>query len=375
MTQVWSNQVANVLPESVFRRWENTQKINVMDSIHSLKVYNAVPWKEEDANLAWMLMIKNPNTEWVYVPFTKSVEINILKIRKWLNWSFNLLDEQWMIIKEWNDTKRWFAFTEEYGRYTSNKQEVFFKSNDLRMLTFKTLWEIKELCKVQILPNGKKNPFFKIALDRNNIPYNSTFISESYIVYWVFKTWENAWEHFRLFMSSSAFGQEWDPQTKVTTLVPWSLAEAISLWQKAFENLKVTQWINGYFDDSLIHTTLSVTKSWNFYKPVFSNTWLITYDNTEEFNWVEELLSLYKEQEFWAYKNTQEQLPQVQANTLQQWVAETNNQPSTNQWYYTPSAEQAWRTEQVQDTVVEEQTPVQKVQAASDMISIDEIPF
>jgi len=51
------------------------------------------------------------------------------------------------------------------------------------MLSKTELGKLKQALRTQLLPNGRKNPFFKVALDQNGIPYNSSFLSESYIIY------------------------------------------------------------------------------------------------------------------------------------------------------------------------------------------------
>lgn len=370
MTQVDNSLVAN-LPAHLFQRWESVQNVNVMESIHSMKIYNPAPWKNIDENLWWMIMLKSPSWDGTYQPFTKQVRVNILKIRKGINGMFNLLDDNDQIIKEWTETKKWFAFSEEYPRFTRNTNEVFFKSNDIKALSKLSLWDLKAKLKEPLLPNGRKNPYFKLALTRDNQPYNSSHLSEWYIVYWVFKDWEYAWETFRLFMSSSAFGQEWDPQTKITTLVPWSLAAALDTLQKQFK----ASWIQWYCDDSLLDVNLSSMQSWNFFKPHFSDIQMISYDNTEDFKLLEELLVAYKEQEFgwWVTEQTQNK---ALTNT---WTTTWTDTNTPSKGYYVPTQDQVTPqvTPEVKPEVVsntKEEAQTKKVNADS-WISIEDIPF
>jgi hypothetical protein len=355
--------VAAALPESMYNRWETMQKVNVMDSIHSIKIYNAIPWKAPDAELAWKIMIKRAGSDLWYEPFQESVWVNIIKIRKGMNGAFNILDAEWNPTKDNNgDTKRSFAFTEEYPRFSKNTTEIFFKNNDGWAVTKNTIWNLKELFKTPFVW-WRKNPFHKIALKQDGTTYDSTFISEWYIIYGVFTDWHYAWETFRLFMSSTAFGSKWDASTKTNSIVEWSLAKALEEWFSKFQELKTTQGIDGRFDDSLLVSTLSSVKDWNFFKPNFSNNRLVTVDNTEEYNAITQLEAEYKEQEF--------SIQQQEYAQLETWTKTLSEQVSTAQSNYAPMPE--WNNN-IQEEV---KTEVNKKTEATvnDWISIEDCPF
>ena len=369
MTQENNAAVAVQLPESVFRRNDTVQKINVMDTINSVKTYNPQPWKAEDADLAWNLMIKNYDTEWMYKKFTSNVKINLLKVRKGINGMFNILDDNGNVQMDatWN-AKKWFAYTEEYGRYSRNDLEIMFKAPDIKWYSRVQLWEFKNLIREPLI-NWRKNPFHKVALDINSIPYNASHLSESYIIYWVFKSWEHAWEYFRMFISSSAFGQVWDAKTKTSSIVAWSLADAIQKVQNDFNAIKLQLPPWASFDDSLINVDLSVAKSGNFYKPEFKNPTMIVEDNSQDLQAIEELLSQYKVQEFsWIAEQNVANRIGADTNTLQQDVSQVK------QWYYQPS-----QTVEVEAEVVNEEpkkeSKLSQLNNQNESISISDIPF
>lgn len=290
--------VAAPLPTSMYNRGEQPAVAeNVMQSIHSLKLYNAAPGGQEDPQLAGKLLIKSPGMD-KYEEFGAAVSMNILKIRKALNGQYNILDINGQPEKDNNgDTKKGFAFTEEYMRFSRNTTEIFFKDNESGWVVRETIGNLKSLFKAKEI-NGQPNRFYKVALDQNNIPYDSTFMRESYVIYGVFTDGQHAGEYFRLFMSAPAFGNKWDAQTKTSTIAPGSLAAAIEDVRGAFEQMKTTQGIDGYFDDSLIVTTLSSVKEGNFFKPRFTNNALVTKDNTPDYDFITELEATYKEQTF-----------------------------------------------------------------------------
>lgn len=362
--------VAAPLPASMFNRWEGqAQKENVMQSIHSLKIYNPAPGKSPDPELAGKLMIKNGQTDGKYQPFTTAVKMNILKIRKWMNGQFNQLDETGNPIMDANwEPKKGFAFTEEYFRFSKNTNEVFFKDNGSGTMIKKSIWELKQLFKMPTV-NGIKNRFHKVSLDQNSIPYDDTFIKESFVIYWVFMDGQYAWEHFRLFMSSAAFGNKWDSKTKTSSIEPNSLNDALDKCFKLFNDYKEANKIDGRFDDSLLVTTLTSVLKGNFFKPTFVTSELITIDNSAEFDFITNLEAQYKEEEF-----NQAQQQYAQPNAIDQWES-TAKQIETTVENVEPST-WTYQAPVVQQAPVVEQTPAQQKSAeANEWISIEDIPF
>jgi len=284
---------------SMYNRWaERANKVSVMDKIHSIKVYNAAPGKEIDEALAGQLMIK---IAWwdKYEKFDPSVWMNILKIRKWINWSYYLLDDGGnQILDSAGKPKRSFAFTEEYFRFSRNTDEIFFKNNNGWQVVKNTIWDLKTLFKTEMTPGGKKNPFYKLWLTQTNQPYASSFLSEWFIIYWVFTDGLFAWEYFRLFMSAAAFGNKWNAETKESTIVENSLCDALATCSSLFEEMKTTQGIEWRFDDSLLVATLVSTKHGNFFKPEFKDIKLASEDNTEQYDYIDDLCNQYKQDEF-----------------------------------------------------------------------------
>jgi len=275
------NTVAKI-PESMLNRWEE-KEVNIMDTIHSIKLYNAPPWEVWDPKLEGCIMIKNSFTEWRYELFDKRVSMNIIKVRKAINGSYPLRNERWEIIKDSiGNAKRGFAFTEEYGRFTRNIDEVFFKK-DNRVIRI-PLWDLKTMLKTPTV-DGAVNPFFKSAVSKDWEVYESSFLTDSYIIYWVFLDWKYAWEYFRLFLSNSSFGINWRDWAVCEPDV-WTLNHSINLWVKLFNNYLLT-------------VTLSSEREWNYFKANFSNTNLIfPKDNTKDFEFIEDLIREYKKTTF-----------------------------------------------------------------------------
>lgn len=413
-TQAQTTAVAAPLPAHMLNRGTaGAQRTNVMDTIHSMKVYNAAPNQEADPTKAGMLMIKNGQTEGKYQLFTKEVTVNILSVRKGINGSYNLLDEAGNpILDVNNEPKRGFAYTEEYFRFSKNTNEVFFKDKDANGITKQQIGTLKNLFKNPTLPDGRKNPYHKIALDRNNIAYDSSFMSESFVIYGVFMDGEYQGEYFRLFISSAGFGNKWDSQTKTSSSVPNSLNDALLQASKAFNTMYQGQ---GHFDDSLLVAKLTPMLERTSYMPRFLEPKLVTTDNSEQFKFIEDLRHAYMEQEFSEYGNTapveptpvaaaietsepvaptpvmatpvqataQAQTMQAQANAATQQV---NNQPQGG--YYTPNAEQRGQMEEVRNPVTGQPAPAQAqpimpaqgahaaMQEESEWdISISDVPF
>jgi len=293
-----ATEVATTDTQSMYNRWSGWEKkVNVMDEIHSLKIYNAQPGKDADPSLANQLMIKAVGND-KYEVFDISVNMNILKINKAINGSYFILDEagQQVLDSAW-EPKRSFAFTEEYFRFSKNTSEVFFKNNNGNSVTKNTIGNLKTLFKTPEVW-GVKNPFHKIALTQNNKTYDASFLKESFVVYGIFTSGMYAWEYFRLFISNAAFGNKWDAQTKTSSIVPDSLADALAVGFNKFNEMKTAQGFEGRFDDSLLVTTLTSVKAGNFFKPTFSNVSVVTEDNAEAFDYINDLTHRYKEVEF-----------------------------------------------------------------------------
>lgn len=367
LVYIMSQEIA-AMPQNIFNRGNREEKVNVMNEIHSLKVYNPAPGGKADPELAGKLMIKPIGWE-SYVKFVGNVSINILKVRKGINGSFILLDEngEQMTDGSWNE-KRWFAYTNEYGRFTSNITEVFFKAPHIKWFSKITLWDLKNNIKMPTLPNGKPNPFHRLQLDQKSKPYDSSWLSESYIIYWTFNDGIYAWEEFRLFMSSSAFGAKYDATTKTQTIVEWSLADALNKAQKLFKDLRDNGTItNGSYDDSYFDMDMWVIQEWSFFKPTFTNVRIVSRDNTENFQRIDDLLERYNAQEF---SNPNQ--------TTTEWFALQNPTTTQNQ-FYKPSSEQLTsnevEVEVVAKTEIWEKFKWASTKAADQSISIEDIPF
>lgn len=412
-TPVQSTAVAAPLPAHMLNRgsaW--AQRNNIMDTIHSIKVYNPAPWKPIEADKGGFIMIKNGETEGRYVPFAKEVGMNILCVRKGLNGAYNLLDEAGNpILDANNEPKRGFAFTEEYRRWSKNTQEVFFKDKNSNGITKQPIGALKEMFRTPVTPNGIKNPYHKVGIDGNGIAFDTSFINESYVIYGVFTDGKYAGEYFRLLISGSGFGNKYDRETKTFVTIKDSLNDALQQAQKAFNNKYQGQ---GYFDDSFLITKLVPNLEGNNYRPRFYDNVLNEADNSEDYAFIENLRKAYDEQEFSEYNpqgavsapvqnavieapqsevepvmatpaqaTAQAQAMQAQANQATQQV---NNQPQGG--YYTPNAEQRGQMEEVRNPVTGQPAPAQAqpvmsaqgahaaMQAESEWdISISDVPF
>lgn len=326
-----STEVAMSIPESMLNRGADAQE-NIMDSIHSMKVYNAAPGMKPDPETAWHLMIKKVGGDGKYEKFSTSQEINILKIRQSLSGSYPKLDDMDQKIPKGNDEyEREFAFSEEVpSKYFANSNEVFFKSP--HGVTRQSFGDLKKLLKTAQV-SGRKNPFHKIGLTKQNDTYDSSHINQWYIVYGVFRGGELDGEMFRLLLTRASYGVTFNDWQQIEPL-PGTVEYAVARAQdKLYEYLNSTGK-KGNFDDSLVRTTLEIQEDGKFFRLNCVNTTLESLDNSEDLAMLNKLLEDYKIQSFgtmkWSYAtidtNLQNSLS-IESGDVQEAEVETIQQP------------------------------------------------
>lgn len=302
---------------------ESSRPQSVMNSIHEVKAYNANPkiWTLDEA-LAWKFKIKKAYT-WDIEYIDSGFKFNPLAICKVKSWLVYLLDEFWMTLhdEEGKEIERLF-YTNELSIYTKKTDTIAFKWN-WQIIWYYQKWDFDKMLKtrkIQLMDeNGnrsevKDNPFYKTSTDQSWKPYADTFISDTYVMYWVFVWGKFDWEYFKMYLNLKAFGKTFEilPDGTFAKTAPneWSLLyQAYWPGLEAWNKMREVWWkapVQSIWTDQL--DLICKTEEMEIWDKVKKKIYATRFDfhnlvgyrwsNIADINYIKDLQNQYFMQEF-----------------------------------------------------------------------------
>lgn len=177
---------------------EGSKSKSIMDTIHTLKIYNPPIGDKPDPEKAMKFKLVEKDTGEESF-FDGPVTFNILDVAFFYSGSLYPIQEDGGFAED-----KMFFYTNEFGKYTKNEDTVglatmgkpigFFKKGDFQ--------------KFLICPmlNGKPNQFYDQKKDKDGKPYASSHISKRAVVYGKFLSGPRTDEYFKYYISMGAVG-------------------------------------------------------------------------------------------------------------------------------------------------------------------------
>ena len=301
-----------VVNEDMFNKWLDTGGVkSIMTEIFELKPYNPKPGTEPEKDKAWMIRVTLPHTrDNIFIEWP--IKVNILRVSKVKQGNVPMLDRFWEKAMN-NETGKYiekFFFTNEFSVFASKDTVLSFKMSGKDSIGSFKRSDLEAMLSSKLL-NGNNNMFYKEWEDSMWKPYKSSYIKDSYVIYWVMIDGPYAWEYFRTFLSQGSFGKTWSKEKGKIDPLPWTLQYAVNIdWLKSWNQLlknkgkEVTLRVNIdqcdlVYDVAESETTVRWKTSIKYLPDyTFDNLTAYRWSNIEQVVYIEDLCNRHFAQQF-----------------------------------------------------------------------------
>ena len=212
---------------------EGSKSKSVMDTIHTLKIYNPPIGDKADPEKAMKLkMVEKDTGEETF--FEGPITFNILDVSYFYSGSLYPIQADGGFAED-----KMFFYTNEFGKYAKNEDTIGLATMGKPIGFFKK----GEFQKFLVSPmlNGKQNQFYEQKKDKEGKPYASSYISKRAVVYGKYLSGPRTGEYFKYYISMGAVGSTFKDGATVPA-PEFSLEDAIS---KGLERMNVILIANG----------------------------------------------------------------------------------------------------------------------------------